>query len=557
MRSRPGSWTQLLRKPLERWRQRPFGRLVGHFLQKLVRGGRDDSSEVDLGAGALLGILAAPGAFASFLMMEKYSTLLDSPYFRNRKVDYYASSVNDKYLFLCLAMAVAGIVTVLKWDRILPDQQDYINLAPLPVSSRRILLANALAILFAVIVVAVAMNLVPTIMFPAFVTAAAGSTLAGFAAFIAAHGATVLLATVFSIASVFAVLGTFSAILPRQAFRTVSPWLRGTLVLALLPLIPAGFLGPPAVRWLPTVWFLGLYQAAQHRATALQSEVAPYALWGCCGVLLVCVVTYELSYRRRFAAVLEGGPKPSMQPLLGLIIRLLDLFAPRNAAFGRAAHRFVVRAMLRGETHRLTIAIALGLGWMSGSALGAAYLLILGLRIAFDLPAAVRANWIFRVTLDPQHNQTAGVARRAVLGFLTPIVLVPAFAAGWWQSGPLTAIVDSAYLLALSLIWIEILLAGYRKMPLTCPMPGFKENFLALILLQFVGLLVFTLGGAAIKGWMWAAPWRFALLPAGMWASWHWNRRRLAGARAAGELEEGLLFDNSVASVVTRLDLTG
>src|SRR5262245_1432661 len=142
MRLQPASWKRSLGRPARLWRQRPFGRLVAHFLQKLVRGGQDDaSSELDLGAGALLGLLATPGALASILMMERYSTLLDSPFFRNRKVDYYASSVNDKHLFLCIAMAVAGIVTVLKWDRILPDQQDYLNLAPLPVASRRILLA--------------------------------------------------------------------------------------------------------------------------------------------------------------------------------------------------------------------------------------------------------------------------------------------------------------------------------------------------------------------------------------------------------------------------------
>jgi len=154
-----------LRKPVRRWQRRPFGRLVGHFLQKLVRGGQDDaSSELDLGGGALLGLLAAPGAFTSLLMLDKYSAFLN--WMRGRlNDDLYVTSAPDKYLFLCVAMAVTGIVTVLKWDQILPDQQDYLNLAPLPVSSRRILLANALAILAAVVVVAVDVNLIPTVLF--------------------------------------------------------------------------------------------------------------------------------------------------------------------------------------------------------------------------------------------------------------------------------------------------------------------------------------------------------------------------------------------------------
>jgi hypothetical protein len=53
-------------------------------------------------------------------------------------------------------------VTVLKWDEILPGQQDYLNLAPLPVSSRRVLFTNTftntLTILAAVVAVAIDVN---------------------------------------------------------------------------------------------------------------------------------------------------------------------------------------------------------------------------------------------------------------------------------------------------------------------------------------------------------------------------------------------------------------
>ena len=49
-----------------RWWRRPgnaFPRLVEHFLARLVSGGQDANGEFELGAGALLGLLAAPGAF--------------------------------------------------------------------------------------------------------------------------------------------------------------------------------------------------------------------------------------------------------------------------------------------------------------------------------------------------------------------------------------------------------------------------------------------------------------------------------------------------------------
>jgi hypothetical protein len=544
-----------LRRPVRRWARRPFGRLVGHFLQKLVRGGQNEASELDLGAGILLGLLAAPGAFASMLMLDKYSAFLN--WMRGALgQDLYVTSITDKHLFICVAMAVAGIVTVLKWDQILPDQQDYLNLAPLPVSSRRILFANALAILAAVVVVALDINLIPTVIFPMFVTAAARVSSLESLSFAAVHAGIVTLASIFSIASVFAVLGALSAILPRETFRSWSPWLRGALLLGLLALLVSGFAPPPAGRFLPQSWFLGLYQVVQQRPTPFYLEVAPWALWGLAAVLAIDAVTYASSYRRRFAEVLESGKKPSDQPFLRLILRFFDLFAPKTAGFGRAAHRFIVRALLRGETHRLAIAVAIGLGWMAGSALAAAYLLILGLRIAFELPAGVPANWIFRLTLDPQRAETAAVARRAMLAFLTPLVLAPALAVAWWQSGVVVAIGHTLYVLALSAILMEVLLAGYRKLPCACPMPGFRDNFLMLCLLQLVGFVIFTRIGAALEQWMWAAPWRFALVPLAMCAAWHWNRRRLSDAREAGELEEGLLFENTVVRAVTRLDLS-
>ena len=121
-----------------------------------------------------------------------------------------------------------------------------------------------------------------------------------------------------------------------------------------------------------------------------------------------------------------------------------------------------------------------------------------------------------------------------MLAFLVPLVLAPCLAMVWWQSGWLRGIGHTAYVLALSISLIELLLAGYRKMPLTCPIPGFKDNFLMLCLLQFLGFLAFTLAGAAVERWMWEAPWRFAFVPLAMWAAWRWNRQRLADAREAG-----------------------
>src|SRR5690242_9386085 len=176
------SWQPFARRPASvaaGWREQlarhPFVRLVIHFLARLVRAGDDTASmEFELGAGGLLGLLAAPGAFASLLLLDKYfnSSLLDWLLHRKHQ-DIYILSAPDKYLFVSLAMAITGIVTVLKWDRIVPDAQDYLNLAPLPVRPRAVFAANAAAIAIAVLVLSVDVNGVSAVLFPFFVVSAA------------------------------------------------------------------------------------------------------------------------------------------------------------------------------------------------------------------------------------------------------------------------------------------------------------------------------------------------------------------------------------------------
>lgn len=569
-------------------RRGPFLRLVAHFLDRLVRGGQDNSSDFEFGAGALLGLLAAPGAFQSFLMLDKYSTFLNwmRGHLHN---DVLVTSIEDKYLFLAMSMAVTGILTVLKWDNILPDARDYLNLAPLPIPPRRILLANALAIAVAVTVFAVDVNGAPAVLFPLFVTASAEAPFAVYASFAATHAVCMLLASFFTFAAVFAVLGTLAAILPRHVFRACSSWLRGIILVAFVTLLLSGFSGralayrldhvpDSAVRWLPSMWFLGLYQVMQHRPTPMFNWSAAMAWRGLAAALLLMAISYAFSYRRRFAALLEGGKRPSEQRLFGIVLSALDLFAARTAGFERACHRFAIRGLLRNEGHRLCMAVALGLGWLlafqgisqglaaapAGSppaaalleaALVPAYLLILGLRIAFEMPAGPSSNWMFRVILNTRDGATLAAARRIILSLLTPWVLLPTLVFAWWRWGALVALVHTVYVLALSLCYAEILLSGYRKVPLTCPMPGFRDNLPMMCLIQFLGFELFTRGGAVAEEKMFLAPVSFLLVPAAMAAAWEWNRRRLLEARENGELEEGLVFESERFPAVERLNL--
>jgi ABC-2 type transport system ATP-binding protein len=522
---------------------------------------------------ARLALLAAPGAFSCFLMIDRYSTFLNW-YRGHLHDDLMFTSIPDKYLFVALAMGVAGIVTVLKWDQIVPDSQDYLNLAPLPIRSRRILLANAAAILIAVAIAAVAVNAVSSLLFPFFVSAAAQISMTEFLRFVAVHAVCVLTASFFAICASFAVLGTLCAVLPRALFRSWSPALRGVFLVAWIAVLLSGFAGSglvrhlqlaphSALRYLPSLWYLGLYQTIQHRGPASLAALAPLSLRAAAAAFALMLLSYAVSYRKLFAATAEAGRRPSQQRLSALTLAILDRFASRSSGFDRACHRFAIRALLRNETHRLAIAVAAGLGYLvafqsdtAARPLAAIYLLVLGLRIAFELPAGVSSNWMFRAILDPRENETLPVARRVMLSFVVPLVLVPDFALAWWYWGPITAAVHTLYVLALTVCLIEVQLVGYRKVPLTCPMPGFRDNLPMMCLLQFLGFALFTRAGSGLEQWMRSRPPAFLLVPAAMAAAWHWNRRRLAEAREAGELEEGVIFENAPVRAVERLNLS-
>jgi hypothetical protein len=558
------------------WARHPFVRLVRHFLDRLLRGGHEsETDEFEFGAGPLLGVLAAPGAFFSFLLFEKYSTLREfiMGLGHVQKHDINVQSAPDKYFFICLAMGVAGILTAIKWDRILPDSQDYLNLAPLPLKPRAIFLANAAAVALAVGAVAVDVNLFSSFLFPLVVSSYGKLGFLDIARFIFAHAFSLVLANLFMFCMILALLGTMVVALPRGVFRACSSWVRGAILIGSLVLLAAGPSVPrdPASwgRFFPPLWFLGLYQWLQGHVAPAMEGLAFVGLEAFAGVFLWMMAAYVLGYRRSFAAVLEGGKPPRKQPLARVALAFLDLFAFRAPAFERACHRFILRAMLRSEAHRMCLAVAVGLGSLFGfhqatspyrasrleAPFIAAYLLVLGLRIAFEMPSSIAANWQFRVTLNPNALPALNAPRRVILSFLTPFVLLPAFVLALREWGFFGALMHVLVVTALALTLGEILLAGYRKIPLTCPMPPFGANFLALIVLQIVAFGMFTVIGGSLDFWVLESPLRFLAIPAAMFAASLWNRRRIAQAREDGELEERLVFENIAPVVVTRLDL--
>src|SRR5215471_3120229 len=226
----------LVRQEWNYHRERPFGRLVELFVERIFRGGGDTDAEgLDLGVGLVLTLLAIPGGFVSILLFNKYGSLLQ--WLRGIKnVDVLQIAFSDEYFFIVLSMAVTGAVAVWRWDAIFPDRRDYANLVHLPISTRTILLANLVAVVFLVILLAIDVNAASCVLFPTVVTAAQTQFLF-FAKFALVHALGVIAASVFTFFAVFGLLGILMAVLPPRALQRVSAYARGMVVIYLVALL--------------------------------------------------------------------------------------------------------------------------------------------------------------------------------------------------------------------------------------------------------------------------------------------------------------------------------
>src|SRR5579863_10024682 len=197
----------------EKRREQPFWRLVELFVERIFRGGGDSDTEgLDLGVGLVLTLLAMPGGFVSLLLLNKYGTFLQ--WLRGTtSADPLLVALPDEYFFIVLSMTVTGAVAVWRWDAIFPDRRDYMNLAPLPISTRTIFFANLVAVLFLVGLIAFDVNAMSCVLFPA-VVGATQTQFLFFAKFAVVHAVGVVLASIFAFFAVFAVLGLVMAVLP-------------------------------------------------------------------------------------------------------------------------------------------------------------------------------------------------------------------------------------------------------------------------------------------------------------------------------------------------------
>ncbi len=582
-------FTGPMRLRWDNYRQRPFARMVQLFIARIFHGGGDaDSEGFDLSVGLVLSLLALPGGFVSILLFNKYGSLLQ--WMRGATdVDPYAVAVPDEYFFIVLSMVVTGVVAVWRWDSIFPDRRDYLNLVPLPISTRTIFFANLVAMLFLVGLLAVDVNAASSILFP-LVVGASQNTFVFFVKFAAVHAISVVLASIFAFFAVFSVLGLLMAVLPHSMFRRVSVYARALVVVSLVMLLSTSFAASAelqrlaqsphsCVRFLPSVWFLGLGQLLRGRADPALAALGQLALPALGLAIVVSILVYAAGYRRYFVRIAEttmtetaSVRAPSKLLGLGTVLDRLVLRSPAQ----RDCFYFVWKTLFRSEPHRLVLAGIGGLGMvlaaqalqrafegqsdvnhaLSAEALSVPLILIFcivtGLRVAFEIPLELRSNWIFRLMLDPGKHECEPMARKVILIFALPWVVLIAFPVYVYFAGWIVGLLHTALIVTWCILLTNAVLVRFRKLPFTCAFPLFEQHSIVTLLGWAMAFLAFAIVTSEFESWALLEPIRMiGLIPLAS-VAWYVPRRIRQNTM---EIEKQLIFEEVPTRAVEVLQI--
>jgi hypothetical protein len=532
---------QFFREAWEPYSRRPFPTLLRVFIGRVFHGGGDSGgSEMDVAFGVILILLAMPGVLVSLLLFEKYMVLSFGGF------DPFIATIPDEYFFIVLSMVVTGAASVWRWDALFLDRRDYTNIVPLPVSLRRIFLGNLAAIFLLAMALTVDVNAASFFLFPVAVVGSQLSLKVLFLQFAAGHAITVVLASMFSFFAVFATIGLLMAILPYALFRRISLYVRFLIALFYLALLATSFvvtsflgqlarMSKLAVSLLPPVWFLGIGQTlwgnGHNPFYAAMTRIALFAMGIC---LAVAILSYTLSFRRSFIRIpetAEVGPLPRSQ-FHSLPVKLFDRVFLRDPQ-QRACFHFITRTLLRSETH-LQIVAAFAAMALVASAQSAAsvfpihgavhlrtpsqdllsipfvlsFCIIVGIRLAFEIPSDLRANWVFALWIDQDTLKTRPIARKVLLTFsLLPLIPI-CFVGSWILWGFGVALLHTTICAACTVALGELLLLRFRKIPFTCSYPPFQSHSALIFVAYLFGFVLFTTYLPELEFWCLGEPWR-------------------------------------------------
>lgn len=555
------------------------------------------------------GGLASLSLFISVLMCVKY--LLGPPLPGPTAL----FAVSDRFFFIAASMTVVALATLLVWDALSLEPRDEGVLGPLPVPRPTVVRAKFQALIAFLSVFALAMNIAPTVVYPALLVSKVRVGVTGLLWLAVVHGVMVLLAAVFAFFVVLAVRGLLQSLVPNGWFARVSALVQAVLlvgivtVLLLLPTLTAGvqrnWLAPVDSRAMavPPLWFLGAYetltgnvianaprprltdrgQLFDDRATAayrasqpLFRRLAPLSVMTPVASAALAIALYFWNSRRpRTLVASPSRGRALRRAVVSAIAALVARHPIKKAAFFMTLH-----TLARSAPHRLTMSAALACGVTVGilvlqsSGLEALtrvsapsarllavqlfliLLLLLAFRHVVRIPAELRARWAIELGLANDAEAYLRGAMRAAMAALIcgpALVLLPLYIAAF---GAATALLHFVLVVAIGTLILEALFVNARTMPFACSyVTRVHPGVVAPVV---IGVALVTAGVSRLEQYALGSPNRVAVMliiiavcVAALRAARR-HRRRMARSFKGAEL----IFDDIPESTIQRLGLS-
>ena len=448
---------------------------------------------------AVVSLLVAPGYLAALVAARGSRTLQIT---HEGRMPTSLWLWKQEWLLMAVSLVVVAALVAIQWRSFVLGGRDYRILGLLPVSRRTVMSAKLQSLLVVVLLLHVAINALPGLWLPV-------ASPFGYVRAALALQAALLMQTVFACGAIVALQGLVRLTLPDGIARRVSSLLQAAILLAVALLFVAeGSISRLAfamrdsahpVNWIvPVVWFRAVYVqlvGGDSVALAAQARLGVMATLVAVTAAIPCSL---LGFR-------DAGAGPEGQRYGGRLAssRVGALLGPGPARpVARAVSSFVGAALFRSASAGLIargffiLGLALTLSGLGGRALrdagydapvipaeplhAAAFVLpffgLVGLRLSAAYPAAIEANWIFRLTeAKGSTDYAAGVRSAALRTVVLPLLVLLAvpYAVLW---GPVAATAHLVLALAVALVTIEWLFLGFPKVPFTCTYQPGRAN---------------------------------------------------------------------------------
>jgi hypothetical protein len=447
---------------------------------------------------ALIGVLAfllPPGLFLLVEVIPLYALVATHfPEMLN------ALLLRLAFVFVTYSMVTIGFVAVFVWDALTFDRRDAMVLGPLPVSAGTIMLAKLGALAVFLVGSSGAVNLFTAVPFALITADRMGATT--FAVYFGAHLAATMSAATFVFASLVAIRGLVAMASGARFAARVGALLQFVCVAAVLSFVivmPQALkinrvsMGSMAVApWLPSAWFLGLFEVVRGSA---QADMAVLAQRGVVALTLAvagAIAASVLAVRHQLRAALApsafAGPLGSAK-----VSRLAVRLFTGSGGRARAIADFILTTIARSRSQQAPIAIAAAVGFavaLAGLSRGSAdvsslmhprtivlwtplvigFWIAIGVRQSFFVPSEPLAAWTFRSNGSGDPVATWSAVRASML----VIVAAPAFLIACslssligWRLAFMHAWISCAALAVL----VEALALTVRHVPFTRPYP--------------------------------------------------------------------------------------